>query len=74
MRTFDMLTFILLIVGGLNWGLVGTFNYDLVATLLGAGTTISKAVYSLVGISALYHGLFWQNIRQRCSGSMCCKK
>lgn len=45
---------VLLIVGGLNWGLVGLFNFDLVAALFGAGTLLARAVYILVGLSALY--------------------
>ena len=44
---------ILLIVGGLNWGLVGLFNFDLVAFLLGSGSFMANLVYVLVGISAL---------------------
>ena len=46
----------LLVVGGLNWGLVGFFNYDLVASLLGSGTFLTNLVYDLVGLSALYMG------------------
>jgi len=44
----------LLVVGGLNWGLVGLFNIDLVAKLFGAGTMISQIIYILVGLSAIY--------------------
>ena len=44
---------ILLIVGGLNWALVGLFNFDLVAALFGDMTTVSRAVYVVVGIAAL---------------------
>ncbi|MBR4036897.1 MAG: DUF378 domain-containing protein [Oscillospiraceae bacterium] len=44
---------ILLIIGGLNWGLVGLLNFDLVAFLFGAGTLLSRAVYVLVAIGAL---------------------
>ncbi len=47
-----MVTFILLVVGGLNWGLVA-LGYNLVEKLLGAGTTGSMVVYALVGISAI---------------------
>jgi uncharacterized protein len=47
------LALILLIVGGLNWALVGLFNFDLVAALFGEMTTASRAVYVLVGIAAL---------------------
>ena len=50
----DWITGILLIVGGLNWGLVGLFDFDLVAMLLGHMTMLSKIVYVLVGLSALY--------------------
>lgn len=54
MGALDWIAMVLLIVGGLNWGLVGLFNFDLVATLFGEMTTLSRIVYSLVGLSALY--------------------
>jgi hypothetical protein len=41
------------IVGALNWGLVGVFDYNLVETVLGAGTTLTRIVYGLVGLSGL---------------------
>jgi uncharacterized membrane protein YuzA (DUF378 family) len=44
---------VLVIVGGLNWGLVGLADYDLVASLLGAVPGLARAVYILVGVSAL---------------------
>lgn len=44
----------LVIIGALNWGLVGLLDYDLVASLLGAASGASRAVYSLVGLSALW--------------------
>jgi hypothetical protein len=50
----DWISFILLIVGGLNWGLVGLANFDLVATLFGEGSGLSRLVYVLVGLAALY--------------------
>jgi uncharacterized membrane protein YuzA (DUF378 family) len=53
MKSIDILTRILVIVGGLNWGLVGAANFDLVATLFGAGSVLAKVVYVLVGISAV---------------------
>lgn len=49
-----MVTFSLLIVGGLNWGLLALFNLNLVNTFFGAWPTIEKAVYTLVGASAVY--------------------
>lgn len=48
------LALILVIIGGLNWGLVGLLGFDLVATLFGTMSMISKVVYVLVGLSAVY--------------------
>jgi uncharacterized membrane protein YuzA (DUF378 family) len=45
---------VLLIVGGLNWALVGLFEFDLVATLFGTMTIITRTVYVLVGLAAVY--------------------
>lgn len=50
----DWIAFILLIISGLNWGLVGFFNFDLVKAIFGDMTFLSRAIYSLVGLSALY--------------------
>jgi uncharacterized protein len=54
MNILKIVALVLVIVGGLNWGLVGAFNFDLVATLFGAMSVISKIVYVLVGLSAIY--------------------
>lgn len=53
MKTLDIVTRILLIVGGLNWGLVGAANFDLVAAIFGSGSALAKIVYIVVGLSAL---------------------
>ena len=51
----DKLALILLIIGGLNWGSVGLFQFDLVAFIGGgAGSLISRVIYTLVGLSALW--------------------
>ena len=50
----DLIALILVIVGGLNWGLVGLFNFDLVATIFGTGSMLSKIVYIVVGLASLY--------------------
>lgn len=55
MRTLNIVTLVLVIVGGLNWGLVGLFDFDLVAALFGGPThALSRIVYILVGLSAAY--------------------
>jgi len=69
MKSLDVLIAILLVVGGLNWGLVGLFNFDLVATLLGQMSPLSRVVYAVVGISAIYYLLAWKSIRRRMAAS-----
>lgn len=54
LNALDYLAIALLVIGGLNWGLVGLFGFNLVAAIFGAGTLLARAVYILVGLSALY--------------------
>ena len=54
MSAVDYIAMALLIVGGLNWALVGLLSFDLVATLFGTQSTLTRLVYILVGVSALY--------------------
>ena len=54
MRALNVITLVLLIVGGLNWGLVGLFDFDLVAALFGEKSTLARIVYILVGLSAVW--------------------
>ncbi|MBE6895386.1 MAG: DUF378 domain-containing protein [Ruminococcaceae bacterium] len=43
----------LLIIGGINWGLIGLLNFDLVAFIFGEGSLLSRIVYTLVGVAAI---------------------
>ena len=54
MNALDWAATILMIVGGLNWGLVGVLDFNLVAALFGDQTPLSRLVYALVGLAALY--------------------
>lgn len=54
MKPLNLITLILTIVGGINWGLVGIAQFDLVAALFGEGSGLARTVYALVGLSALY--------------------
>ena len=54
MNAIDWIALLLMIVGGLNWGLVGLLNFDLVAAIFGQMTVAARIVYGLVGLSALY--------------------
>ena len=69
MKTLDILAVILLVVGGLNWGLVGIAHFDLVATIFGLkfGETsaLSSVVYVLVGLAALYQAASFKAIQRR---------
>lgn len=52
--TLDYIALVLLIVGGINWGLVGLSGLDLVAAIFGVMTPLSRIVYALVGLSGIY--------------------
>lgn len=54
MNAADYVAWALIVVGGLNWGLVGAFDYNLVDSIFGVGSTISTIVYILVGLAAIY--------------------
>lgn len=65
MKNLDVIVALLLVIGGLNWGLVGIASFDLVATIFGEGAWLSRAVYALVGASAIYQALQWKAIQHR---------
>ena len=65
MKTLDVIAAILLVIGGLNWGLVGLFDFNLVEYLVGQWPTLAKTVYGLVGLSALYQIFQWKAIQNR---------
>lgn len=54
MKKLNLLAVTLLVVGGLNWGLVGTTGFDLVRAIFGDMTFLSRLVYTLVGVAAIY--------------------
>ena len=69
MKVLDVVTTILLVVGGLNWGLVGAAHFDLVATVFGMHfgetSSLSAVVYLLVGLSAVYQAASFKAIQRR---------
>lgn len=66
-KTLHMVTYLLVVVGALNWGLVGLFNMNLVASLLGAGSMLEKVVYILVGLAAVVDLMMHMNYCKYCS-------
>jgi uncharacterized membrane protein YuzA (DUF378 family) len=67
MKTFDVIAAIVVVVGALNWGLVGLFNFDLVAALFGDGALASRIVYTLVGAAGAFQAVQWKAIQRRWS-------
>lgn len=69
MKKLDVVAAVLLVIGGLNWGLVGAAHFDLVAAIFGMkfGETsaLSSAVYLLVGLSAIYQAVSFKVIQRR---------
>ncbi len=54
MKELDWVAYILIVVGALNWGLIGAFRLDLVQMILGSSPTLVQLVYVLVGLAGLY--------------------
>ncbi len=65
MKKLDVIAAVLLVVGGINWGVVGLTGSDLVGALFGSLSSVSRAVYVLVGLAALYQALQWKAIQHR---------
>lgn len=62
MKTFQKIVLAFTIIGALNWGLIGLFNFNLVEALFGVNTTLTKIVYSVVGICGLINiGIYFYN-------------
>ena len=59
----DWVVLVLVLLGALNWGLVGVFNFNLVSTIFGAWAWLLTLVYILVGVSALY--MVWQVSKEK---------
>lgn len=62
MKYIDIIALVLVIIGAINWGLIGIFGFDLVATIFGEMTIVSRIVYTLVGISGLWSIRFFTKV------------
>ncbi len=65
LTTVDVVALVLLVVGGLNWGLVGLFQWNLVDALLGMWPMLARLVYVLVGLSAVYVAWLWMKLERK---------
>ncbi len=63
MKTLDYIALILVVIGAINWGLIGFFDFDLVKAVFGDMTLVSRIVYALVGVSGLYSLSFFGRLR-----------
>lgn len=63
MKIINIIVLLLVIIGALNWGLVGLFEFNLVDFLFGAGSILSRIVYSLVGLAGLWSIAFFAKLR-----------
>lgn len=54
MKAIDTIALVLIIIGAINWGLVGIFNFNLVEAIFGGLSVITRIIYTLVGISGLW--------------------
>ena len=54
LNALDWIVIVLVIIGGLNWGLVGFFNFDLIAAIFGSVMVIARILYALIGLAGLY--------------------
>lgn len=58
-RTIDKIVFFLLLVGGWNWGLIGVFSWDIIAAIFGQMSVVTRIVYILIGLAAVYRFVIW---------------
>lgn len=62
MKTLDIIALVLVIIGAINWGLIGLFGFNLVATIFGEMSIITRIIYVLVGISGLWSIRFFTRV------------
>ncbi|HSX26889.1 MAG TPA: DUF378 domain-containing protein [Chlamydiales bacterium] len=57
--TIDVIAVVLLLIGGLNWGFIGFFRWDVLASVFGEMSTFTRVVYDLIGLAALWRIYCW---------------
>ncbi len=63
MKTLDYIALVLVLIGAVNWGLIGLFDLDLVRLMFGEMSTFSRIIYTLVGVAGLYSLSFFGRIQ-----------
>ena len=65
MNIFSKTAYVLLVIGGLNWGLIGVADFNLVDAIFGQMPALMRIIYVLVGLAAVYQIFQWKEIRKR---------
>ncbi len=65
MKTLDAIVLTLVIIGAINWGLIGFFNFNLVDTLFGGIAWLTRTIYAIVGVAGVYSVMFYGKDRVR---------
>lgn len=65
MKTLDAIVLTLIIIGAINWGLIGFFNFNLVDTLFGGIAWLTRTIYAIVGVAGIYSIMFYGRDRAR---------
>ena len=65
MKTLDAIVLTLVIIGAINWGLIGFFNFNLVDTLFGSMAWLERTIYAIVGVAGIYSIMFYGRDRVR---------
>ncbi len=71
MNIFKWITYSVVIIGALNWGLIGAFDFDLIGFLFGEMSAISRAIYTIVGLCAVGYLIFSIRDEMQCSHYNC---
>ena len=71
MNILKWISYTLVLIGALNWGLIGAFNFDLVAFLFGEMTLITRMIYALVGASAIIYFVLSVRDNTECTSCNC---
>lgn len=66
MKVLDIIAAVLLIIGGLNWGVMGVSDTNVISSIFGSQQVLLHIIYILVGLSAVYSIIQWRSICQRC--------
>ena len=71
MNVFKWITYAVVLIGALNWGLIGAFDFDLIRFLFGDMTALSRVIYTIVGLCAIAYFVMSFRDNSECSGYNC---